>query len=277
MMSVKNMKKEAIKEHWQSWAKEYETGLRATTLSPTIKTLEVDVLYRHMIKYGLIKRGTQVLEVGCGNGHNLFSLFAKMNDVEFTGVDYSEEMVKQAMNLAGERLDPIKFLVGDVLTLEDTPELLPEYDLVICDRLLINLQSGEDQQKAIFKLKDKLKINGYLFLIENIREGRLTQTRLRESVGGASRGYPPYNLFFDREILGRLLSKIFHSVYREDFAGLHDLMLYVLIPMINEGEVDYEHPLMDAVTALSLSNPKFFHYLGGVGQNIFYACRKGVT
>ncbi len=62
----------------------------------------------------------------------------------------------------------------------------------------------------------------------------------------------------------------------DDFAALHDLVLYVLGPLAHGGEVDYADPLVEAATALLLA-PETARLLGGlgpVGQNRLYVFRK---
>ena len=38
-----------VKKHWDNWAKEFGTSLRATTKSMTIKQLEIFALMRHLV------------------------------------------------------------------------------------------------------------------------------------------------------------------------------------------------------------------------------------
>ena len=55
---------EQVKTHWERWANEYGTALRATTKTHTIKLLEVFALTRHL------PTDARILEIGCGNGYN---------------------------------------------------------------------------------------------------------------------------------------------------------------------------------------------------------------
>jgi len=49
----------------------------------------------------------------------------------------------------------------------------------------------------------------------------------------------------------------------------------VLVPMITDGNVDYEHPIVAAVTKLLLSNPEEFgNSFGDFGQNRLYVFKK---
>ena len=60
----------------------------------------------------------------------------------------------------------------------------------------------------------------------------------------------------------------------DEFAALHDLVLYVLVPASNGGTVDYGHPVVEAATRLLLACPG----AGGVtsaGQNrLFHFVRR---
>ena len=58
-----------------------------------------------------------------------------------------------------------------------------------------------------------------------------------------------------------------------DFSSLHDLMLYVLLPCINGGAVEYNHPLINATTELLL-NSKIDCNFGDFGQNRLFLFAK---
>jgi ubiquinone/menaquinone biosynthesis C-methylase UbiE len=79
-----------VKAHWERWAAEYGTSLRATTKTPTIKLLEIFALTQH------IPPGSRVLDVGCGNGYNALSFVETVAGIMVTGVDYSPDMIANA-------------------------------------------------------------------------------------------------------------------------------------------------------------------------------------
>ena len=100
---------------------------------------------------------------------------------------------------------------------------------------------------------------------------------LEKAIGLAERKPDSYNLFIDedkflnyakRELKLELIDTV-------DFASLHDIMLYVLIPKINGGEVDYNHPLMNAVTEflLNIDQSKMGAF-GDFGQNRLFLFKK---
>ena len=85
-----------------------------------------------------------------------------------------------------------------------------------------------------------------------------------------------FNHFFDEATLLPFLPKVGLEVLDiEDFISLHDLVLYVLVPMVNGGKVDYEHPMVEAATQLNIALSSLQPGgAGAFGQNRLYKCRK---
>ena len=266
-----------IRLHWQDWAREYGTSLRATTKTSSAKVMELDALSRALTA---IEAGSvpvrDILEVGCGNGQNCLALLERHAKAKFTGIDFIEEMVSAANTLKAQRQlgdDRVTFQVGNVLAL-DLPQA--SFDVVFTDRCLINLNTDELQQKAIGALAKLLRPGGHLLMIENSSQTYASQNVLRESVGLPARTPAEFNHFIDETTLKPFLpSAGLELLDVEDFITLHDLVLYVLVPMINSGQVDYEHPLVDAATRLNLAASELKPgSLGAFGQNRLYKCRK---
>ena len=191
-------------------------------------------------------------------------------------IDFVEEMIAAANSIKVEKNIPDKrliFQVGNVLALS-----LPHsfYDIVFTVRCLINLNTDVLQQKAIASLAQHVKPGGYLIMIENSQQTYAAQNQARSSVGLPERTPAEFNHFFDETtLLPFLPSAGLELVDIEDFISLHDLVLYVLVPMINEGKVDYEHSLVTAATNLNqaLSAVKK-NSVGAFGQNRLYKCKK---
>jgi len=268
---------DGIRRHWQGWAKEYGASLRATTKASTAKAMELEALSRAITEIERTREsGLVILEAGCGNGHNCLSLTEKHPRASFTGIDFIEDMIKAADSVKKERAIPderVMFRVGNVLNLA-----LPyaTFDVVFTDRCLINLNTGLLQQKAIASLAQLLKPNGYLLMIENSQQTYNAQNRLRELAGLAKRTPAEFNHFFDEELLLPFLASVGLKVLDiEDFISLHDIVLYILVPMINGGKVDYDHPLVEAATKLNIALSSLTPGgTGRYGQNRLYKCRK---
>jgi SAM-dependent methyltransferase len=265
-----------VKEHWRDWARRFETDVRATTKARSAKVLEIAALARVLESLELPDdREVEVLEVGCGNGHNCLSLARELPRFSFTGVDYVEEMValaEESYRSSGEDLK-LCYRVGDVRRLDGVPGLLPEYDVVLSVRCLINLASVEEQVAALRSLAVRLKPDGRLVLIENSVQTHAAQNDYRELLGLPRRTPAEFNVFLDETKVFPAVAGELELCAVEDFMSLHDLLLYVLIPATNGGEIDYEHPLVEAATALSLAGVASDRF-GRIGQNRLFVLRR---
>jgi ubiquinone/menaquinone biosynthesis C-methylase UbiE len=274
---MKTLNLEEIRSHWKDWAGKYGKELRATTKTSTLKTIEVDALAR-AIRSIEIEKGSEltILEMGCGNGQNCLSLSRLFPQASFTGVDFISEMVDAANSLKkdnGVSDAQLTFREGNVLNL-DFPQ--PSFDIIFTDRCLINLNTDSLQQQAIKSLSDSLKDGGYLLMIENSQQTYDDQNKARELVGLAPRTPAEFNHFFNEDTLLPYIASIGLDLRDvEDFISIHDLVLYVLVPMLNGGVVDYEHPIVEAATKLNLALSSVRpDGLGAFGQNRLFKCRK---
>ncbi len=269
------MSADEVKSHWESWAAEWGINLRATTKTWTIKALEIDALTRAIRKIAK-KDDITILEAGCGNGMNCLELAKAFSAAHFDGFDYVPEMVESANENLKKMGGNARFFGGDVLKLGDIRDVKEVYDVVFTDRCLINLTDVKLQKQGISALAAKVKKGGYLIMIENVRQTYDRQNECRARLGMKPRAPAEFNLFFDEdEILPHLRACGLALEEAEDFGSLHDLVLYVLVPSMNKGEVDYAHPLVEAATKLSMKtsveSPGAF---GQFGQNRLYLCRK---
>jgi len=267
-----------IEQHWKGWAEKYKLQLRATTKTGTIKELEVLALYRAFKKTPFFsQKGCEVLEVGCGNGHNCFRLLDMIPGFTFTGVDYIPEMISNANKIKAScpEFDTINFFVGNVLNLDENTNLKERYNIIYTVRCLINLNTHELQLDALEQLYRKTAHGGYIVLIENIAKTYSKQNQLREFVGLEKRTPAEFNHFIDEAKFLSYAEQKLNLVYVEDFTSFHDIILYVLLPMINGGKVDYEHPIILAATKLLLANPEeLSNSFGDFGQNRLYVFKK---
>ncbi len=267
---------QGIKDHWQTWAKEYGTDLRATTKGVTAKALEVDALCRCIESLYGADAALKVLEVGCGNGVNCFKLLERFPKCSFNGLDFVPEMIESAKSVKAELDLPDEKITFGVANVMELPADLPLYDLVITDRLIINLNTTALQVEAIGKLAKHVKPGGHLLMIENSTTTYDRQNRARVLAGLPARTPYEFNLFFDeKEIIAGMAKAKLELVDTEDFGSLHDLVLYVIVPMLNGGVVDYDHPLVKVATDLSIAvSAEEKNSFGSYGQNRLYKCRK---
>ncbi len=267
-----------IKEHWDSISKRNRTALSSTTKTATIKRLEVDAFVRAIRRVSDTTESKTVLEVGCGNGFNIFGLAREFPNFIFRGLDYIEDMISAAEENRQQYTDhQISFDVADVLEMGPSAPNQKKYDFVITNRLIINLNSWELQQQALSKLLKLVKSEGHLIIIENFEGSYGNQNLLRQLIELPARVPDQYNKFLNENIFEEFLRSelSLDIVLSENFASLHDIMLYVLIPHIDSGKVNYDHPLMESVTALLEKLPEEFKTnFGNFGQNRLYLLRR---
>ena len=113
-------------------------------------------------------------------------------------------------------------------------------------------------------------------ILENIKENHAKQNDCREAIGLERRSEPPYNLFIRESDLLKYVAPSMKLVETKDFGSLHDLLLYVLVPMTNNGITDYNHPIVHAATEFLLRSGEYdSNGFGAFGQNKLYVFRKG--
>ena len=268
------MNLDEIRNHWNEWAESYGVSIRATEKSKTRKSLEVDALVRAINSAGFAQDSRfTVLEAGSGTGHNCLELAQRFPNARIFGFDYIPAMVENA-NFLREQLDlkNIEYFEIDLLNLEVHRLPLANFDIVFTNRCLINLNSHSLQNKAVVTLSTLVAKNGSLILGENPQHKFDLQNQMRLKVGLEERIVPAFNLLIDEDGLVQALeSNSFTLAECDDFSSLHDTLLYVLLPTLNEGVIDYDHPILDIASELSIkmmsSHPNAF---GTFGQNRMY-------
>jgi ubiquinone/menaquinone biosynthesis C-methylase UbiE len=263
-----------IKEHWDELARKHGIDLKSTTKTETIKRLEVNAFVRAINTFLNTSGEKLLLEVGCGNGRNIFELANSFPLHRFLGVDYSDDMINAAHQFLEVLPNQnIRFEVGDVRSLHTEPRYEANFNLVFTDRLLINLNSWELQMSALRQLKECLNERGILMILENFKQSYANQNRLREVMGLPVRTPDPYNKFIDEHEFENFVVNELHLdiLHVENFGSLHDLLLYVLLPHSSSGIVDYSHPMMESVTKLLEEFPENLNReFGNFGQNKLY-------
>ena len=108
------------------------------------------------------KESIKVLDVGCGNGVDLFCINSIYNDFKksiFVGLDLSEENIKSCNNAKDEKnLPNINFLVGNI---ESMSFKEGTFDVVICSEVLEHLPN---QTHVIMEIRRILKDRGALII-----------------------------------------------------------------------------------------------------------------
>ncbi len=251
-------KKQDIQEFWNRRA---HLELKAGTNDINAKTLEMEAISKY------VSNGMKVLDVGCGNGITAITI-AKRYAVQIEAFDYAEKMIEYAKkSLSKENLKgKIHFFVDSVKGLNNISE---KFDLVYTERVLINLQSWDEQKAVISNILNLLKKPGLYLMCENSHDALQRLNALRLQVGLKGIDPPWHNRYIHENEVDSLLFEDAVLEKIENFSSTY----YFISRVINawmakeEGkEPDHDSPLNKL--ALQLLP------IGDVGQTKMWIWRK---
>lgn len=104
-----------------------------------------------------LQDGFKVLDLGCGTARILQVLQDSQKKFEYTGVDFSHNLIKQAK----EKYPNTKFLVSDMTKIDFEEN---SFDMVFMIASFHHLSTKEERLELLNKINCWLKPNGYLFM-----------------------------------------------------------------------------------------------------------------
>jgi len=148
------------------WDNRADLGFKAGSNDIILKTIEIQEIKKYL------NDGLKVLEIGCGNGISAIE-FAKSYSLDILSVDYSPKMIENAKMILSKQLQndlkgKIKFQVFDIRELSKIKE---KFDMVISERVLINLDNYDEQIKTINTIETILKPKGKFIMCESSTKG----------------------------------------------------------------------------------------------------------
>ncbi len=139
-------------DHWASWGDIYAIQLEIDTIS------------------AYINDNQNVLDIGCGNGFSTIKQYElRERKIKISGIDFSENMIdfankqKEKSNLNSD----ISFKIGDIKQIDFKDEY---FDVAYTTRVLINLQTWEEQKIGINECLRVVKKGGKVVLCEAFYE-----------------------------------------------------------------------------------------------------------
>ena len=223
------------KENFKYWSNRKSSSvnnLLATTNSQIIKKIEISSIVECLKEYK--PNFKSLLEIGCGTGINLEQLSRKFSESKFYGFDFVPDMIYEAKKM---NLHNIEFDVGNLREPKSWIKSPKEFDVILSVRCLINLANETEQFYAIENLTKRLKKNGILILVENFKNLRDSQNKLRKLVNKPPRELPNFNFFLKYNFLNKISSgKELELLCEFEHAPLHDFVVYLL------GENDFNQP-----------------------------------
>lgn len=173
---------ETINKHYKSVAKEHGLASTSSMMDEITRKMETKAILQ-FVKEALTNLQSEgrteqltIIDVGCGNGYTLEQLHACYPDQKFYGIEKSPELRTLASSRFSEN-DSIQILEGDIRDSYFAQNI--EADIVICQRVLINLLDAQDQENSLHNIIGIVKEKGFLLFLECFSEplDRLNEAR----------------------------------------------------------------------------------------------------
>ncbi len=245
---------EEIQNYWEERAKENYNKNTATTDDIHLRDLEIYTLIEtiHQIKLENINK---ILDIGCGDGRSMLDIASHFLTYDFTGIDFSETMVKIAnknLELRNDLKERVDFIVGDVTKLSKVIND-KKFDIIISDRCLINLDSSAIQYKVISDISNHLTPAGYFIAIENFIEGQNKMNASRKAMGLPEIPIRWHNKYFNEEEILSNSKKYFTQTIIKDFSSSYYFATRIIYSKMcqMQGMIpDYNHEIHQLATKL---------------------------
>lgn len=178
----------------------------------------------------IVKPGSRVLDIGCGDGSILIEL-AKRKKCTGFGIDFAPQMIVLAKSK--NRSGKIDFIVGDM---RSCLEGLGQFDYIISKRSLCNLNSAKEQSIVFAKILSLLKKGGRYLMIEDFQDGLDKVNALREGLGLYKIEMPWHNLFLKESAVKLWAPKGYWLEKIIQLSGTYYFLSRVVYAKLNEGK-----------------------------------------
>jgi ubiquinone/menaquinone biosynthesis C-methylase UbiE len=162
-----------IREHYRHQAEQFGESSESTMPDVVVRRKEIEAITAFLRWVPSSGRRPRALEVGCGNGFLMQTILQEFSQkYEFHAIDMSPELVE----IARKRRLNCTFEVGDIrkTRFDDA-----SYDVVIIERVIINILNPDQQVQAYRELARILHPGGFLVAIEGFKAGLENLNRAR--------------------------------------------------------------------------------------------------
>jgi ubiquinone/menaquinone biosynthesis C-methylase UbiE len=243
-----------IKQYWEQRAQENAGSVTATTNDVYLRDLEIKTFIDTVADLKLAD-AARVLDLGCGDGYTTIEVARAFPRLLFTGMDYSENMIASArerLKVESELQNTLQFVVGDATKLEQF-DPLGQFDLILSDRCLINLESSQAQYDIMRQIASVLRSGGHYVAIENFVEGHDNMNQARRAVGLPEISIRWHNLFFREAEFIERAGQWFGRVEFKDFSSAYyyaTRVIYSAMCKMRGEEPDYHHEIHQLAPSL---------------------------
>lgn len=237
---------ETIEHHYEEVAQEHGFSSTSTMADEITRELESDVITRVVGKFlkhreteGVLGPAT-VMDVGCGNGYTLEVLAKCYPNENYIGVEKTSKLRSLALSRFSAK-NNVKILEGDIR--DRNFSIGVAADILLCQRVLINLLNADDQRLALNNILDVVispqngRMGGILVFIESFSSplARLNKARCEFDLPPILPAY--HNLYLADDFFtvpGLSPSKIKGLFAPPNFLSTHYYVSRVLHPSLNK-------------------------------------------
>ncbi|MFZ8933362.1 MAG: class I SAM-dependent methyltransferase [Bacteriovoracaceae bacterium] len=254
---------QTILEHYKKVAKNFGKSALSTMRDQYIRHSEVDYVLGQIMDLWMSNQRIQnVLDIGCGNGYLLEKVSELFPHLELHGLEFTPELCILAQE---RKINNCDIIQGDA---RKPFNMFPKMDIIISERVLINILSWKEQRQAFQNIYDQLKPGGHFIMIESFQKPLVRLNHARKEFGEAPLPISYQNRYFNDLLYGHMTKMGFvekEGFLEKNYLSTHFYVTRVLHPAIRQNQgrlkdtmfVDFfNHALPSAVGDFS---PILFH------------------
>jgi len=201
----------------------------------------------------------KICDFGCNNGYGTFRLLSLFEGIEVDGIDYSENLIKVAKEalISAPHAGRARFSVGNILDPASYPE--KKYDIILLKRILINLETPENQIRALSSIEKLLKTGGKIILSEAVEENWRRLNQLRHEFGLEELGQPWHNCYLKKDVIDFMYTH-FQVEIDDDYSSSYYLISRVLNPWIQKLNDVKKLDYLSEINRMAATLPNFGDY-----------------
>lgn len=154
-------KEHYVQNHYTKIAKNYGLRSDSTMRDPFIRESEIDFIISCIFEFvSQNQRFPKLIDCGCGNANTLAQLRELFPEMELSGFEFNPDLLALAQS---RQIPNCEIKLGDIR--EEFG--YNEYDMVLSERVVVNLHSRKQQLKALENINKALRLDGHYLMIES--------------------------------------------------------------------------------------------------------------
>src|SRR5487761_72346 len=168
----------AVQDHYDKVAAEHGDSSASTMADAITRRIETDATLT-FVRIAASRKDAAIADVGCGNGYTLTELKQHFPRADLTGFELNTAL----RTIAEKRLrgGSARIISGDIRNSKFASGR--KFNVIICQRVLINLLDLHDQRAALDNLVAATEPGGHLIFIEAFTSGLSRLNTARDEFG----------------------------------------------------------------------------------------------